>query len=111
MKQTTNPDNPYENKTTSSTKEVKTKAEVIKLGIDVHIDRYVVVMMVDGKTPEAYRKFSPTSFLKWVEQQVKEARLMISCYEAVFFGCGLASQQIFKNTINPFAIGFPPTYK
>ena len=36
---------------------------------------------------------------------------MISCYEAVFFGCGLTSQQIFKNTINPIASGFPPTYK
>ncbi len=67
MKQTTNPDNPYENNTTSSTNEVKTKAEVIELGIDVHIDRYVVVIMVDGKTPKAPRKFSPPSFLKWVE--------------------------------------------
>ena len=54
------------NNTTSSTKEVKTKAEVIKLGIDVHIDRTVVVMMVDGGTPKAPRKFSPPSFLKWV---------------------------------------------
>ena len=46
----TNPDNPMKKKTTSSKKEVKTKAEVIKLGIDVHIDRTVVVMMVDGGT-------------------------------------------------------------
>ena len=63
----TNPDNPYEKQNHVIYKEVKTKAEVLKLGIDVHIDRYVVVMMVDGKTPKAPRKFSPPSFLKWVE--------------------------------------------
>ncbi len=88
----TNPDNPMK-KPTSSTKEVKTKAEVIKLGIDVHIDRYVVVMMVDGGTPKAPRRFSPPSFLKWIEQQVvKEAQQIVSCYEAGPFGYSLHRQ-------------------
>ena len=51
-----------------SSKEVKTKAEVIKLGIDLHIDRTVVVMMLEGGTSKAPRWFSLPSFVKWMQE-------------------------------------------
>ena len=46
-------------------------------------------MMVDAATPKAPRRFSPPSFLKWVEEQVKEAHRVVSYYEAEPFGYGL----------------------
>ena len=52
-----------------------------------------MVMMVDGSTPKAHRRFSPPSFLKWIKQQVvKEAVKVLSCYEAGPFGYNLHRQ-------------------
>jgi hypothetical protein len=36
--------------------------QVIKLGVDVHLDRYVVVCQVDGGAPQPPQRFSPASF-------------------------------------------------
>jgi hypothetical protein len=35
------------------------RAKSIKLGIDVHLDRYVVVRIVDGGTPQPPQRFKP----------------------------------------------------
>ena len=40
------------------------KAKHIKLGIDVHLDRYVVVRILDGGTPQPPQRFGPAEFLK-----------------------------------------------
>ena len=37
---------------------------VIKLGIDVHLDRYVVVRQIDGGAPQPPQRFSPSRFLE-----------------------------------------------
>jgi hypothetical protein len=43
--------------------------QVIKLGIDVHLDRYVVVRQIDGGAPQPPQRFSPTQFLDWAKKQ------------------------------------------
>lgn len=72
---------------TSDEKIVKPKA--IKLGIDVHLDRYVVVRIVDGGTPQPPQRFEPAEFLLWVAKQITLAEKVFTCYEAGPFGYSL----------------------
>jgi hypothetical protein len=60
--------------------------QVIKLGIDVHLDRYVVVRQIDGGAPQPPQRFSPTQFLEWAKKQTALARQVYCCYEAGPFG-------------------------
>ena len=46
---------------------------LIKLGIDVHLDRYVVVRQIDGGAPQPPQRFSPAKFLEWARQQTELA--------------------------------------
>ena len=66
---------------------------VIKLGIDVHLDRYVVVRQIDGGAPQPPQRFSPTQFLEWAKKQTALARQVYSCYEAGPFGYWLHRKQ------------------
>ena len=68
------------------------QAKQIKLGIDVHADRYVVVRLVDGGTPQPSQRFTPDQFLVWAQQQLTRAEQVITCYEAGPFGYGLHRQ-------------------
>ena len=43
--------------------------QVIELGIDVHLDRYVVVRQIDGGAPQPPQPFSPRQFLQWAKKQ------------------------------------------
>lgn len=45
------------------------KAQALKLGIDVHADRYVVVRQMDGNTPQPAQTFPPAALLAWVKTQ------------------------------------------
>ena len=63
--------------------------ENIKLGIDVHLDRYVVVRQIDGGAPQPPQRFSPVQFLEWVKKQMALAKRVYSCYEAGPFGYSL----------------------
>src|SRR5664280_1184058 len=63
--------------------------ENIKLGIDVHLDRYVVVRQIDGGAPQPPQRFSPAQFLEWVKKQMALAKRVYSCYEAGPFGYSL----------------------
>jgi len=65
---------------------------VIKLGIDVHLDRYVVVRQIDGGAPQPPQRFSPRQFLEWAKKQTALAQQVYSCYEAGPFGYGLHRQ-------------------
>ena len=47
---------------------------VIKLGIDVHLDRYVVVRQIDGGAPQPPQRFSPSQFLAWAKKQTALAK-------------------------------------
>jgi len=60
--------------------------QVIKLGIDVHLDRYVVVRQIDGGAPQPLQRFSPSQFLEWAKKQTQLAEKVYRCYEAGPFG-------------------------
>ena len=59
---------------------------VIKLGIDVHLDCYVVVRQIDGGAPQPPQRFSPGQFLEWAQKQTALAKQVYGCYEAGPFG-------------------------
>jgi len=61
----------------------------IKLGVDVHLDRYVVVRQIDGGAPQPPQRFSPAQFLEWAKKQTDLAEQVYSCYEAGPFGYSL----------------------
>lgn len=65
------------------------KAKTIKLGIDVHLDRYVVVRLIDGGTPQPAQRFKPIEFMLWVAKQMTLAEKVFTCYEAGPFGYSL----------------------
>jgi transposase len=65
------------------------KAKTIKLGIDVHLDRYVVVRLIDGGTPQPPQRFEPAEFLLWAAKQITLAEKVFTCYEAGPFGYSL----------------------
>lgn len=65
------------------------KAQAIKLGLDVHADRYVVVRQIDGNTPQPAQTFTPAAFLDWGKSQFALAERVYTCYEAGPFGYGL----------------------
>ena len=56
-----------------SQKQTKVKAGVIKLGLDIHKSKYVVVVQVDGSSPERARQMSPDRFLTWITEQLEKA--------------------------------------
>lgn len=61
----------------------------IKLGVDVHLDRYVVVRQIDGGAPQPPQRFSPAQFLEWAQKQTELTEQVYSCYEAGPFGYSL----------------------
>jgi transposase len=54
----------------------------IKLALDVHAARIVVVRMMDGAKPQPPQTMKPAVFLEWAQKQKSQARQIISCYEA-----------------------------
>ena len=85
---------------------LKPKAyQVIKLGIDVHLDRYVVVRQIDGAAPQPAQRFSPTAFLAWARKQTELAQQVYSCYEAGPFGYSLhralSKRQVSNYVVRP----------
>jgi transposase len=77
------------NQPQANTEAVAPKARTIKLGIDVHLDRYVVVRITDGGTPQPPQRFGPSEFLLWVAKQMTLADKVFTCYEAGPFGYSL----------------------
>jgi transposase len=65
------------------------KAQRIKLGIDVHLDLYVVVRVIDGATPQPPQRFKPQEFMLWCAKQLTLAEKVFTCYEAGPFGYSL----------------------
>lgn len=65
------------------------KPKAIKLGIDVHLERYVVVRIIEGGTPQPPQRFAPAAFLLWVAKQLTLAERVFTCYEAGPFGYSL----------------------
>src|SRR6266704_1772046 len=81
--------NKKQNQTQGNVSTPEPKAKTIKLGIDVHLDRYVVVRIIDGGTPQPPQRFGPAEFLLWVAKQITLAEKVFTCYEAGPFGYSL----------------------
>src|SRR6266853_3142880 len=62
---------------------------VIKLGIDVHQDFYVVVMQEGGSNPKPPQRFQKQAFLHWVAQLRSQSTEVYAVYEACGFGFSL----------------------
>ena len=73
------------NKTTNVTKLlqrlVETKAEVFKIGVDVHARELVVCVQMDGAKPERPQRLSAAGLVKLVEGLVAAKRQVIVCQE------------------------------
>ncbi len=72
--------------------EVKTPRLTIKLGVDIHQTRYVVVVQEDHATPKPARGFAPAEFVPWVEGLRARGHTVFVVYEACGFGFGLCRQ-------------------
>jgi len=73
----------------ASTAGVLSKSKTIKIGIDVHVDRYVAVRITDGNTPQPPQSFKPEEFVLWMAKQIALAEKVFTCYEAGPFGYSL----------------------
>jgi transposase len=65
---------------------------VIKLGIDVHQDYYVVVKQEGGTNPKSAQRFRKETFLHWVAKLQSQGGEIYAVYEACGFGFGLQRQ-------------------
>ncbi len=65
------------------------RAQVIKLGLDVHADSMVVVRIEDGQAPQPAQRFTPEKFLAWAQKQLALAGRVYACYEAGPLGYSL----------------------
>src|SRR5213596_1137194 len=62
---------------------------IIKLGIDVHQDYYVVVKQEDGTNPKPAQRFQKEAFLHWAAKLKSQGAEVHAVYEACGFGFGL----------------------
>src|SRR5206468_4290860 len=65
---------------------------VIKLGIDVHQDFYVVVKQKGGNNPKPPQHFAKEAFLHWAAKLTCQESQVHAVYEACGFGFGLQRQ-------------------
>ncbi len=65
---------------------------VIKLGIDVHQDFYVVVKQEGGTNPKPAQRFQKEAFLHWVAKLKSQGAEVHAVYEACGFGFSLQRQ-------------------
>src|ERR1700746_1720891 len=65
---------------------------VIKLGIDVHQDYYVVVKQKDGTNPKPAQRFQKQVFLHWAAKLKSEGAEVHAVYEACGFAFSLQRQ-------------------
>lgn len=77
-----------------------TRADIIKLGVDVHAEKLVVVRLVDNGAPQPPQRFTYEQFLTWVEKQVQLAKQVFSCYEAGPFGYSLHRELEKRGVVN-----------
>ncbi len=64
---------------------------IIKLGIDVHQDYYVVVKQEGGANPKPAQRFRKEAFVQWAAKLKSQGGEISAVYEACGFGFSLAS--------------------
>ena len=60
--------------------------DLLKIGIDMHSDRYVIVCQEDSLPLKSAQRFSPEGFFNWISKQRLRCKRIVTCYEAGCFG-------------------------
>jgi transposase len=68
---------------------INKNGSLLKLGLDMHRDRFVMVAQYDHATPRAPRGFAPSEFVPWVEARLREGFEVRAVDESCGFGFGL----------------------
>jgi len=68
--------------TTPPTVETQVRIPQLKLGVDWHADHFRVARMCDGQSPQPAQRFTPASFLPFVQKQLTLADQVFVVYEA-----------------------------
>jgi len=68
--------------TTLTSSETQVRIQQLKLGVDWHADHFRVVRMCDGLSPQPAQRFTPASFLPFVQKQLTLADQVFVVYEA-----------------------------
>jgi transposase len=62
--------------------ETQVRVQRLKLGVDWHAEHFRVVRMCDGQSPQPAQRFTPASFLLFVQKQLTLADQIFVVYEA-----------------------------
>jgi transposase len=62
--------------------ETQVRIGQLKLGVDWHAEHFRVVRMCDGQSPQPAQRFTPASFLPFVQKQLTLAEQVFVVYEA-----------------------------
>ena len=88
---------------------VETKAETIKLGMDLHARDVVVCVQTDGALPQRPQKMTTAELLTLVRGLIAAGRKVYACYEAGPCGYGLHRDLLAAGVVNyvvvPEALG------
>jgi transposase len=68
---------------------VKKSGSLLKIGVDIHREKFVVVAQYDHATPRPPQRFAPAECVPWVETRLREGFEVHVVYEACGFGYGL----------------------
>jgi transposase len=79
---------------------LETKAETIKLGLDLHARDVVVCIQLDGAMPQRGQKMTTAQLLVLVRGLVAAGRKVYSCYEAGPCGYGLHRELLAAKVVN-----------
>lgn len=81
------------------------KAQIIHLGIDVHLRQYVVCRKLDGATPQPAQRFKSAEFIGWARKQLALAGRVVCCYEAGPLGYTLQRELAAAGITAPAGLG------
>ena len=59
---------------------------MLKLGLDIHREKFVVAAQYDHATPRPPRGFAPAEFVPWVEARLREGFEVHVVYESAGWG-------------------------
>jgi hypothetical protein len=51
---------------------VNRSGSLLKIGLDIHREKFVAVAQCDHATPRPARRFAPAEFLPWVQVRLRE---------------------------------------
>lgn len=68
---------------------VMESSSLLKLGLDIHREKFVVLAQYDQATPRPPQRFAPVQFLPWVQARLDEGFEVHVVYESCGLGYGL----------------------